>query len=97
MSVPKYTKSDEERLAREIAADDDFYDEYSMGWDAGERIEQVEDAHLAIGHSLCIALCRRLSGRRNADSTPERQQALPASVADLIVMERAADATIASS
>ncbi len=40
MSVPKYTKSDEERLAREIAADDDFYDEYSMGWDAGERIER---------------------------------------------------------
>jgi fructoselysine-6-P-deglycase FrlB-like protein len=65
--------------------------------DAGERIEQVEDAHLAIGHSLCVALRRRLSGRRNADSTPERQQALPTSVADLIVIERAADATIASS
>jgi hypothetical protein len=33
----------------------------------------------------------------NADSTPQRLLALPASAADLIVMERAADATIASS
>jgi D-sedoheptulose 7-phosphate isomerase len=65
--------------------------------DAGERIEQVEDAHLAIGHSLCVALRQRLSGRRRGGSARERRQALPATVADLIVMERAADATIASS
>ena len=39
MSLPKYTKSDEERLAREIA-DDELTDEYGMGWEAGERIER---------------------------------------------------------
>jgi hypothetical protein len=65
--------------------------------DAGERIEQVEGVHLAIGHGLCVALRQRLSGRHRAGAAPERRQALTTAVADLIVMERAADATRASS
>jgi hypothetical protein len=65
--------------------------------DAGVRIEQVEGAQLAIGHSVYVVLRQRLSGRRRAGAATERKQALPAAVADLIVMERAADATSASS
>jgi D-sedoheptulose 7-phosphate isomerase len=51
-------------------------------------IEQVEDAHLAIGHSLCVALRRRMrqpqtSRARKTPQLVEDQALLPA-IADLI-------------
>ncbi len=64
-------------------------------------IEQVEDAHLAIAHSLCVALRQRLQALRYDAAAepvgPEDSVVLQAPMTELLVVDRDFDTSVASS
>lgn len=65
-----------------------------------EPIEQVEDAHLAIAHSLCVALRQRLRLERAqaAATMPTSDDILVESpVAEVLAVDHSFDASVASS